>query len=161
MNYIIKPVDPVTWYEVMEICLQKLRFSMYAPIARNNKMWILFRNINPISNDANLNKLTVPILTLPCHVVGCETYLPMAAFHKSQCSLRYLDPMSKSRTPPANALWSRDWSSRPMSRIMIGQRLSAMWVFSQLSMTQILSGSALVTHSTQATPPMAICHCHA
>ena len=36
----------------------------------------------------------------------------------------------KYRTPPDNALWPRDWLSRPMSRMMIGQRQSALWVFS-------------------------------
>ena len=39
----------------------------------------------------------------------------------------------KFRTPPANVLWPRDWPSRPMSRMMIGQRQAALWVFSQLS----------------------------
>ena len=39
----------------MEIYIQKLGSSIYAPIARNNKMWILFRNVDPICNDANLN----------------------------------------------------------------------------------------------------------
>ena len=46
---------------------------------------------------------------------------PIVPFHKSQWALWYLDPMSKnlkSRTPPANALWPRDWPSRPMSRMM-------------------------------------------
>ena len=57
----------------------------------------------------------------------------------------------------SNAFWPRDWQSRPMSRMMIGQRLSALWVFSQWpddpGEDSKWSGSALVTHSTQATPP--------
>ena len=59
-------------------------------------------------------------------------YDTIVPFHKSQCALWYLDLMSKSRTLPANALRSRDWSSRPVCKCVIGLRLSAMSVFSQL-----------------------------
>ena len=57
----------------------------------------------------------------------------------------------------ANAFWPRDWQSRPMSRMMIGQCLSALWVFSPWpddpGEDSKWSGSALVTHNTQAMPP--------
>ena len=88
-----------------------------------------------------------------------HAHVSIVLFHKSQCALRCRDPMSKiQNTSAANALWPRDWPSRPMSRMMIGQRQSALWMFSQL-----LGDSKMkrlgIGHTGHA--PMGICHCHA
>ena len=93
------------------------------------------------------------------HVGGASLGLPTACrlivpFHKSQCALRYLDPMSKIQNTSSQrslVTWltvtaneqNDDWTA-PVCVVsvqpVIGWRKDG-------------SGSALVTHSTQATPP--------
>ena len=96
-----------------------LFFFCYFPIIRTDSCVISW-------------KITFFLNFISCHIFaiyvgGACLRLPatcrlIVLLHKSQCALRYLDPMSISRTPSANALWPRDWPLRPISRIMIGQR---------------------------------------
>ena len=71
-------------------------------------------------------------------------------FHKSQCALRYRDPMSKIQNTSSQrslvtwltvAEWWLASGSQPCE-CSASYRMTERW-----------SGSALVTHSTQATPP--------
>ena len=75
-------------------------------------------------------------------------------FHKSQCALPYLDLMSKIQNISKSALsghvtdrdgqWAQWW---------LASACQPCECAASYRMTQIWSGSAMVTHSTQATPP--------
>ena len=110
-----------------------------------------------------LNILKLCVLSIShviCKILGQVKWMIWMNSSFSQIPVCTASSISDGQNPEhlsANAFWPSDWQSRSMSRMMIGQRLSALWVFSQWPADpgedSKWSGSALVTHSTQATPP--------